>query len=97
MTTTYVSQLIRERRLRKGLNQIELAERMGVARNTIIRWEKGYNPPTEPQRKKLAKELGGRPSDYEWSDIDHEQHDRLARIKLEARAYLRRLMAGEMD
>jgi transcriptional regulator with XRE-family HTH domain len=91
----FVSQLIRERRNRKGWRQDDLAERLGVARNTIIRWEKGNNQPDEPQRRKLAATLGGSPPDYEWSELDHEQHDRLTRIKLELNATLRRLMAGE--
>ena len=93
--TAFVSQLIRDRRTEKGLNQLDLAERIGVARNTVIRWERSANQPTLPQRKKLARELGGQPSDYEWSEADHAHHDRLAMIKLEVNATLRRLLAGE--
>jgi transcriptional regulator with XRE-family HTH domain len=78
-----------------GWRQDDLAEELGVARNTIIRWEKGNNQPDEPQRQKLAATLGGSPTDYEWSEADHERHDRLTRIKLELDAHLRRLMAGE--
>ena len=40
--------------------------------------------------------LGGPPADYEWSELDYERRDRLTRIKLEAEAHLRRLMAGEL-
>ena len=92
-----VSVLIRERRTRKGLNQQELAERLGVARNTIVRWEKGDNPPTEQKRKQLAKHLGGSAKDYQWTEEDFARHDRLAQIKIEVRAHLRRLMSGEED
>jgi putative transcriptional regulator len=92
---TFVSQLIRERRNKKDWRQSDLADKLGVARNTVIRWEKGDNPPDLPQRRKLAKILGGTAEDYEWTELDHERHDRLLRIKLEVRATLRRLMAGE--
>lgn len=94
-THTYVSQLIADRRDRKGLTQIDLAERMRIARNTISRWENGHNPPTGLQRKKLAKELGGTPGDYEWTDEDFARRDRLMQIRIEAAAHLRRLLAGE--
>ena len=96
MVETLVSQLIRDRRKDKGWRQSDLADKMEVARNTIIRWEKGANPPDEPQRKKLAKALGGQPADYEWQPYDYERHDHLARIKLEAAAYVRKLLSGEM-
>jgi transcriptional regulator with XRE-family HTH domain len=92
---SFVSLLIRERRNRKGWRQDDLADRLGVARNTIIRWEKGDNQPDEPQRRKLSTTLGGSPADYEWSELDYERRDRLTRIKLELDAHLRRLMAGE--
>lgn len=95
MTDMYVSQLIRDRRNRKGLSQVDLAERLGVHKNTIIRWEKAVNEPTPTMRKKLSRDLGGRPQDYEWTATDHERHDRLAKIKLELNATLRRLMEGE--
>lgn len=95
VTDALVSALIRDRRTRKGLNQQDLAERLGVARNTIIRWEQGDNPPTEAKRRQLAKHLGGTARDYEWDYEDFERRDRLTRIKLEVNAHLRRLMSGE--
>jgi transcriptional regulator with XRE-family HTH domain len=94
-TDTFVSQLIRDRRNRKGFTQVDLSERLGVHKNTIIRWEKGHNPPTAPQRRKLAKVLGGQPVEYEWTTADHERHDRLVQIRLKLNATIRRLYADE--
>lgn len=36
---------IKEIRLVKGLTQEEFAQRLGVSKNTINRWEKGHNRP----------------------------------------------------
>ena len=95
-TQTLVSQLIRERRTAKGFSQADLADRLGVARNTIGRWEGGTgNEPTEDNRKKLAKAIGGRPDDYLWTDEDYDKRDKLVRVRIEAAAYVRRLLAGE--
>jgi transcriptional regulator with XRE-family HTH domain len=94
---TYVWELIRERRRQRGLTQADLADLMGVARNTVNRWETGQNQPTNEApthfRKRLAKELGGQAEDYEWSSVDYDRSDKLARIKLEAAAYTRQLMS----
>jgi transcriptional regulator with XRE-family HTH domain len=95
-TQTLVSQLIRERRTSKGLSQADLADRLGVARNTIGRWEGGIgNEPTPDNRKKLAKAIGGKPDDYLWSDDDYDKRDRLVHVRIAAAAYVRRLLSGE--
>ncbi len=67
-----VCDLIRGRREGLGLTQVDLAELIGVSRNSIGRWESGRGTgkrneggPTAPNRKKLAFVLGGEPSDYE--------------------------------
>jgi transcriptional regulator with XRE-family HTH domain len=73
-----VPKLIWERRRTEGLNQLDLAEKLGVARNTIIRWEKGQYPPVEAHRNLPAKHLGGLPAQYEWSEDDYEYRDRRA-------------------
>jgi len=39
-------ELIREARLRSGLTQQELAERLGTAQSVIARWESGHRSPT---------------------------------------------------
>lgn len=95
-THRFVPLLIRERRMKKGLNQLELAERIGVTRNSINRWERGWNPPTQPQRRKLAKALGGHVSEYEWTEDDFARRDRLTQAMIEVRAMTRKLMAGEL-
>jgi transcriptional regulator with XRE-family HTH domain len=44
---------LRRQRLRLGLTQRELAERLGMARNTITRYERGFLP-TIPKYVELA-------------------------------------------
>ncbi len=44
---------LRNRRLHLGLTQRELAERLGMARNTITRYERGFLP-TIPKYVDLA-------------------------------------------
>ena len=92
----YVPALIGARREKRGLNQLELAEKMGVTRNSVNRWERGWNPPTLPQRRKLAKALGGTAADYEWTEDDFARRDRLTQAMIEVRALTRKLIAGEL-
>jgi transcriptional regulator with XRE-family HTH domain len=56
----YVAQRIRELRVaygKKGLSQEELANMMGVATNTISRWETGTYEPTLNDLERLARVL----------------------------------------
>lgn len=39
-------EIIREARLRAGLSQQELADRLGTSQSVIARWEKGHRSPT---------------------------------------------------
>ncbi|MFD9791348.1 helix-turn-helix domain-containing protein [Streptomyces sp. NPDC059070] len=47
-----------ERRKTAGLTQEALAERLGVDRTTVVRWEAGVGSPQPWQRPRLAKALG---------------------------------------
>jgi transcriptional regulator with XRE-family HTH domain len=56
----YVARRIRELRVaygKKGLSQEELANMMGVATNTISRWETGTYEPTLNDLERLARVL----------------------------------------
>lgn len=55
-----VSPLAVLRRLRGNISQAEIADALGVERNTVTRWETGTSKPKlEPwQTKKLCKLLG---------------------------------------
>lgn len=44
-------------RLEKGITQIELARRVGVSINTIIKWENEISRPNEENYQKLLKAL----------------------------------------
>lgn len=64
---------VRERRTQLGMTQIDLAERLGVSRQTIISIERGRYDPSLPLAFKLATALNATietlfiPSD---SDLD---------------------------
>lgn len=50
-------QIIRELRIKKGLSQEELAERVYVTRQAVSRWENGETVPNTETLKLLSKEL----------------------------------------
>ena len=60
MYETKISPLAMLRKLRGDVTQAQLAEALGVERNTVVRWENGRaTPKLEPwQTKKLCKLLG---------------------------------------
>jgi len=39
--------IIKEARIRQGLSQVKLAERVGVTRTSIFQWEREQFPPTD--------------------------------------------------
>ena len=45
-------------RRREGMSQQQLAEKLGVARSTVARWEKENNAPSVPEIKKISDLLG---------------------------------------
>ncbi len=53
------------RRKAAGLTQEQLAERLGVERTTVARWERGENNPQPWLRPRLAKALGVAPDKVE--------------------------------
>lgn len=55
---------LKELRINNGLTQQELADRVGVKRQTISNIECGINSPSIALSKKLAKVLGA-----EWTDF----------------------------
>jgi transcriptional regulator with XRE-family HTH domain len=52
-----VGKAIRDARLRKGLTQVGLAEKLGASRETIVNWERGQKRP-ERFYKELSETLG---------------------------------------
>lgn len=58
---------LRELRLRAALTQLELAERAGVARTTIVRLEQGDPNVLPTTLRKLARALKVKPTDL-WED-----------------------------
>ncbi|MBO4459597.1 MAG: helix-turn-helix domain-containing protein [Clostridiales bacterium] len=45
-------------RRREGMSQQQLADKLGVARSTVARWEKENNAPSVPEIKKISDLLG---------------------------------------
>ena len=70
-------ELIREARLRAGITQQELAERLGTSQPVIARWEKGHRSPTVDALVRAVRACG---LDVAISivayDHDHERHIR---------------------
>lgn len=54
---------VAEERLRLGLSQVQLAERLGVSRQTVISIEKGRFDPSLPLAFSLAQVFGRRIED----------------------------------
>lgn len=52
----HVGDDIRKARLNAGLEQAELAERIGVSRPTLSKWERGKSEPTISQFRAIARE-----------------------------------------
>ena len=53
-----VGQIIAQQRKRAGLTQIQVAEKLGVEKETVSRLETGANPPTLKRLEQLAEILG---------------------------------------
>ncbi|WP_322805356.1 XRE family transcriptional regulator (plasmid) [Vibrio alfacsensis] len=54
----YISQMLRAKRIEKGLTQQELADRVGVSSVAISKWELGSANPRPKYREKLSDVLG---------------------------------------
>lgn len=53
-----IGERLREARIRRGLTQAEVAEKLGVTRSVIARYESGINDPPSENISKLAEILG---------------------------------------
>lgn len=62
---------LREERELKGLKQPDLAERVGVSTNQIVKWEKEKSNPGSDKLKLIAKELNVS-SDYLLGLVDEK-------------------------
>ncbi len=60
-----VGQVIRIRREALGWSQQQLADKVGVNRRSVVRWEGDQDPPSRAHCQKLADVLDGLPTDYE--------------------------------
>jgi transcriptional regulator with XRE-family HTH domain len=59
-----VGQRIRQRRIRKKLSQVDLADLLEVSQPKISRMEAGFTEPDHYERLALVRHLGGKASDY---------------------------------
>jgi transcriptional regulator with XRE-family HTH domain len=55
---------LREMREAAGISQVEMAKRLGIVRQTYIRWEDGTTEPTFSALCQLARVLGVELSDF---------------------------------
>ena len=54
------SEIIHKAREAAKLTQVELAGRLGIARNTINRWEMGIREPTHAEMERVSRATGHR-------------------------------------
>lgn len=64
---------IKTLRLKLGYSQDALAQRLGVCRRTVMRWEKGYYAPRSVSARMLKALAAGRLTEYGW--VSEEKHD----------------------
>lgn len=60
-------------RRQEGISQLQLAEKLGVSRQTIVRWENGVNNPSEFELKKIADLMNVSEKQLLYEDIDDEK------------------------
>ncbi len=82
----YVSVTIMRRRNALGMNQGDLAKRLGVSRQTIISWENAIHAPAARHLPALVEVLGGDATDYIWSEHDYELQAGAERVREQMRA-----------
>ena len=78
MNLIKIGEFLQELRKEKGLTQEQLAEKVGVARRTVSRWETGSNMPdldilmelSDLYSVDLREILNGERAKY-WSDCEH--------------------------
>jgi transcriptional regulator with XRE-family HTH domain len=76
-----VARRLREERERQRLSQQELANRLGVASNTISRWETATNQPGLDDLDRIATQLGIPVGDLiSFNAATTDKQDRLMRI-----------------
>ena len=51
-------EILKEARINAGLTQLQLAEKIGVAKSTYCNWEQGTREPNVLKLKAIAKALG---------------------------------------
>lgn len=67
-----VSQSLRERRIRLGLSQSEIANRAGLAQSAYSRFETGTRRPSVEQLRALAKALGAGLAELVGESVEHD-------------------------
>ena len=87
MDLVKIGRLLQELRKEKGLTQEQLAERMGVARRTVSRWETGSNMPdldilmelADGERKSERMDREMKETVLQVADYSNEEKTRLLR------------------
>lgn len=77
-TETHINHLLRQARKERTWSQAELAERIGVAKETISRWEHGASRPQPNQLRKLCEAFDRKPEElgYALEPWQEESTDR---------------------
>lgn len=59
---------LKEARFKRRLTQFDLRLKTGIHQSKISHFENGYLVPRDDERKRIAKALGVKASDLNWSD-----------------------------
>ncbi len=92
------NELLKSARLKAGLTQAQLAEKIGVPKSTYCNWEQGTREPNVLKLKQIARALGVTMDSLvglEESDALHELQSRFGAERLRAYAEAIEKLTGE--
>ena len=59
---------LREARFKKNYTQFDLRLKTGISQTKISHFERGYLLPRDDEKQRIAKALGVKASDLDWSN-----------------------------
>lgn len=95
---------IKEKRIASGITQAQLAEKLGVDRSTIAKWETGAGLPTADKLRPLAKALGctidellGADAESAWEEERDNANNNYRDLRDSGRTYVGDVPSGRIS